>query len=136
VVLNKVDLCPDFAARIAEVESVAPDVTSIPLSALDSVGPLRVHIEGRTVVLLGSSGAGKSTIVNGLLGESHQSTQSVRESDSRGRHTTTSRMLFPLPGGGALIDTPGLRELALWAGEEALDEAFSDIAAVAAGVPV
>jgi len=133
VVLNKVDLCPDFAARIAEVESVAPDVTSIPLSALDSVGPLRVHIDGRTVVLLGSSGAGKSTIVNGLLGESHQSTQSVRESDSRGRHTTTSRMLFPLPGGGALIDTPGLRELALWAGEDSLDEAFSDIAAVAVG---
>jgi ribosome biogenesis GTPase len=90
-------------------------------------------VRGRTVVLLGSSGAGKSTIANGLLGDERLATNAVRASDSRGRHTTTSRMLIPLPGGGAIIDTPGMRELQLWAGEDSLDEVFAEITALARG---
>ena len=83
------------------------------------------------MVLVGSSGAGKSTIANALLGKSRQATHSVRESDSRGRHTTTGRMLIELPDGGSLIDTPGLRELALWAMQDSVDDVFSGIAALA-----
>ena len=88
---------------------------------------------GRTVALLGSSGVGKSTIVNRLLGEERFRTHEVRESDSRGRHTTTHRELVPLPQGGALIDTPGMRELQLWASQESVDAAFDEIAELAAG---
>ena len=134
VALNKAELCEDAAARLAEVQAIAPpDTPCVTLSALESVEPLRPHIGSGTVVLLGSSGAGKSTIVNALLGEDHQSTRAVRAHDSKGQHTTTHRMLFALPGGGALIDTPGLRELALWAGQPALDEVFGEIAGLAAG---
>ncbi len=131
VVLNKVDLCGDLDARIVEVEKIAAESPVICVSAQtsDGVEPLRNFIaSGRTVALLGSSGVGKSTIVNQLLGENRQQVREVRESDSRGRHTTTHRELLPLPGGGALIDTPGMRELQLWAGQGSLDSAFSDIA--------
>ena len=131
IALNKADACEDPAARVDEIRAMAPDVECVALSALESIEPLR-HLAGAgTLVLLGSSGAGKSTIANALLGDAHQATQPVREHDSRGRHTTTHRMLFPLPGGGALIDTPGLRELALWAGQPALDEVFAEIAVLA-----
>jgi ribosome biogenesis GTPase len=88
-------------------------------------------LPGRTVALLGSSGTGKSTLVNRLLGYDKQRTLAVRESDDRGRHTTTHRELIPLPSGALVIDTPGLREIQLWAGEASLGEAFSDIAAFA-----
>ena len=89
---------------------------------------------GKTCVLLGSSGAGKSTIVNHLLGEEAQPVSPVREGDDRGRHTTTHRELIPLPGGAMLIDTPGLREVQLWTGEneDGLEQAFDDISALAA----
>ena len=97
------------------------------LSALD-----RFIGAGRTVALLGSSGVGKSTLVNRFLGEERFRTKDVRESDSRGRHTTTHRELVPLPGGGALIDTPGMRELQLWASQESVDAAFDEIAELAA----
>jgi ribosome biogenesis GTPase len=129
VALNKADLCPDWPTRLAEVRNITSFATA--LSALESVTPLTDAARGRTVVLLGSSGAGKSTIANALLGEARQATQPVRESDSRGRHTTTHRMLIDLPGGGALIDTPGLRELALWAGQDSVDEVFAGIAELA-----
>jgi ribosome biogenesis GTPase len=129
VALNKRDICPDWPARLAEVQALATNAAA--LSAHESVAPIAEAVRGRTVVLLGSSGAGKSTIANALLGEPRQATQPVRESDSRGRHTTTHRMLIELPGGGALIDTPGLRELALWAGEDSVDEVFDGIAALA-----
>jgi ribosome biogenesis GTPase len=87
---------------------------------------------GRTVALLGSSGVGKSTIVNRLIGEDRLPTAQVRSSDSRGRHTTTRRELLPLAEGGALIDTPGMRELQLWAGQESVGRAFEEIAEIGA----
>ena len=133
VALNKVELCEDPGAKIAQIRSIAPEIACVAMSAIESVEPLRKHIGGGTAVLLGSSGVGKSTIVNSLLGEERQLTRPVREHDSRGQHATTHRMLFPLPGGGALIDTPGLRELGLWASQLALDEAFADIAKIATG---
>jgi ribosome biogenesis GTPase len=86
---------------------------------------------GKTVALLGSSGVGKSTLVNTLLGEERLATGAVREDDERGRHTTTHRELVQLPGGALLLDTPGMRELQLYADEEALDTAFSDVAELA-----
>jgi ribosome biogenesis GTPase len=123
------DVCPDWPARLADLHAITRDAFA--LSAHESIAPIVDATRGRTSVLLGSSGAGKSTIANALLGESRQATQPVRESDSRGRHTTTRRMLVELPGGGALIDTPGLRELALWAGQDSVDEVFADIASLA-----
>ncbi len=83
--------------------------------------------KGQTIVLLGSSGVGKSTLVNRLLQEERQTTQAVRESDSRGRHTTTSRELFLLPCGAMIIDTPGLRELQLWNAADGLSQTFADV---------
>src|SRR5262249_4319299 len=84
-------------------------------------------IPDETVALVGSSGAGKSTLINRLLGRDRQQTTEVRESDSRGRHTTTHRQLFKMPTGAMLIDTPGLRELALWSGEDSIDGTFPEI---------
>ena len=129
VVLNKMDVCAEWPARLGDVQAITRNAAV--LSAHESVAPIVGLVRGRTLVLLGSSGAGKSTIINALLGESRQPTQPVRESDSRGRHTTTRRMLIELPDGGALIDTPGLRELALWAGQDSVDDVFAGIAALA-----
>ncbi len=129
VALNKMDACAEWRARLADVRAIQSN--AVALSAHESVAPIAEAVPGRTVVLLGSSGAGKSTIANALLGETRQATQPVRESDSRGRHTTTRRMLIELPCSGALIDTPGLRELALWAGQESVDDVFAGITALA-----
>jgi ribosome biogenesis GTPase len=131
IVLNKADLSGLVAEAIVEVTRIAGDARVVALSAHNSVEPLAGMVRGRTVAFLGSSGVGKSTIANGLLGDQRQAIGAVRVSDSRGRHTTTSRMLLPLPGGGALIDNPGMRELQLWASEETLAETFEDIAAFA-----
>jgi ribosome biogenesis GTPase len=135
VVLNKSDLCDDLAARLAETAEVAGAAPIVTVNTRSASGilPLRAHLAaGRTVALLGSSGVGKSSIVNCLTGDDRLRTAEVRESDSRGRHTTTYRELIVLPEGGALIDTPGMRELQLWAGEDALDQAFDEIAELAA----
>lgn len=136
VVLNKADLCGDVAARIGEAAAVARGLPVVAASTLEPGGldGVRAHLAfGRTVALVGSSGAGKSSIANGLLGAARLRTGEVRASDSRGRHTTTHRELVALPQGGALIDTPGLRELQLWAGESSVESAFDEIAALAAG---
>ncbi len=134
VVLNKADLCPDIEARLAETAAVARGAPIVPATTRTPRGldGLRAFLAyGRTVALLGSSGVGKSAIVNGFLGEERLRTKEVRESDNRGRHTTTSRELIPLSGGGVVIDTPGMRELQLWAGQESVDWAFDEIAEIA-----
>ena len=135
VVLNKADVVEDAEEKRAEVERVAPGVPVLLLSAKRGEGfeQLLPYVgRGRTVALLGSSGVGKSTIVNRLLGAEVQRTQEVRLADARGRHTTTHRELFVLPRGGLLLDTPGMRELQLLVSERGLRETFEDIEATAA----
>jgi ribosome biogenesis GTPase len=135
VVLNKADLCEDVAARLAEVEAVAAGIDVIAVSAHTGAGldALRILMKpGRTLALLGSSGVGKSTLVNALLGDARLKTAAVRDDDSRGRHTTTHRELIVAPGGGMVIDTPGMRELQLLADEDSLERAFDDVAQLAA----
>ncbi len=133
VILNKADICADAAARVAEVESHAVGVPVHSISALRSEGIEAVRAcirDGMTVALVGSSGAGKSTLVNALLGEERMRAGEVRPSDGRGCHVTTHRQLVLLPGGGLLLDTPGMRELQLL-DEEGIDTVFGDIAALA-----
>jgi ribosome biogenesis GTPase len=135
LLLNKADLCDDLAARVAAVQAIAGDAPVLTSSAVagDGLTALSDYLQpGQTVVLLGSSGVGKSTITNALLGDERQSVRGVREDDSRGRHTTTARELFELPGGGLLIDTPGMRSMELSEATEGLDMTFSDIEAYAA----
>jgi ribosome biogenesis GTPase len=137
LVLTKADLCADPAARAKEAEKAAPGVPIVTVSVKVGVGLdalLRWLEPGRTVVLFGSSGVGKSTIVNALLGEERKATRAVREHDHRGKHTTAHRELVVLPSGALLVDTPGIRELGLLGNEEgALGEAFADIEALMTG---
>lgn len=136
VVLNKADLAGDLAARVAEIAALAP---AVPVHAVSCRMPATLDVlrqylgVGRTGALLGSSGVGKSTIVNRLIGEDLLRTRDVRESDSRGRHTSTARQMVLLPGSGVLIDTPGMRELQLWDSGEGMAGAFTDIETLAAG---
>lgn len=135
VVLNKADLADDVDGRLVAVDAIAPGVATVPVSARtgDGLDVLRTHLRpGITAAILGSSGVGKSTLVNALLGEDRQQTAEVRESDSRGRHTTTHRELFELPGGALLVDTPGIRALEVLGAEEGVDTAFDDVADIAA----
>jgi ribosome biogenesis GTPase len=135
IVLTKADLCTDAADRVRAVEAVAGGAPVAALSAqigegLDALAPTLSR--GITAILLGSSGAGKSTLLNRLMGRAVMATGAVRADDDKGRHTTRHRELFLLPGGAMLIDAPGLRELALDVGADALDASFADIAALAA----
>ena len=134
VVLNKADLADDVDGRLVAVEAIAPGVATVAVSAWTGQGldGLRSHLRpGETAAILGSSGVGKSTLVNALLGEDRQATAAVRGSDSRGRHTTTHRELFVLPGGALLVDTPGIRALEVLGSEGGVREAFDDIADLA-----
>jgi ribosome biogenesis GTPase len=134
IVLNKADLAADREAQVAETETVAFGVPVHAVSAEtgEGVGDLCRHLAGnRTVALLGSSGVGKSSIINRLLGEERFRIGEVR-ADGRGRHTTTHRELVPVPGGGVIVDTPGLRELQLWETDDGLDQAFVDVAGLIA----
>ncbi|MCL6458594.1 MAG: ribosome small subunit-dependent GTPase A [Gorillibacterium sp.] len=130
IVLSKADLCLNATALIAQAEAVAPGVPVFAVSVVTGEGMDRLTpylLPGQTLTLLGSSGAGKSSLVNYLSGVEVQTVQGVREDDSRGRHTTTHRELFRLPDGALMIDTPGMREIQLWSTEEGLSEAFADI---------
>lgn len=129
VVLTKADLCENTDERLSAVQAVAIGVDIITTSAIELDGYEQVlpYIkEGHTIALIGSSGVGKSTLINRLLGENRIDTNGLRN-DDKGRHTTTRRELFLLPNGGLVIDTPGMRELGLWNAAEGLDKTFSDI---------
>lgn len=130
VVLSKLDLCddPEAARRAAEEVARGVDVHLVSGVTGEGIEGLRAYAGGnRTVALVGASGVGKSTLANRLLGEELLATQEVRAGDQRGRHTTTVRQLVVLPGGGVLVDTPGLRALALWDASEGLGETFADV---------
>lgn len=134
VVLTKPDRAEDLDAALREARAAAPGVDVEVASGLtgEGVATLAARLRpDRTGVLVGPSGAGKSTLVNALLGHEAQRTAPVRASDRRGVHTTSGRALFALPGGGALVDGPGIRELRLW-DASGLDAAFEDLAAIAA----
>jgi ribosome biogenesis GTPase len=130
VVLNKADLATDIASDLAAVTRVAPNTPVHVVSALSGDG-LAALVEllapGLTVCLLGSSGVGKSTMTNALLGSERQHVRATRADDDRGRHTTTRRELFVLPSGALLIDTPGLRAVGVWDDGSALDDVFADV---------
>lgn len=130
VLLTKADLCVDVPREITLVEGIAPNVKVRALSSKTNEG-LKIFEEtltqGKTGVLLGSSGVGKSTLINWLVGKALQATGEIRKEDGKGRHTTTARRLIRLPSGGMLIDTPGMRELQVWEGEDGLTNAFEDI---------
>jgi ribosome biogenesis GTPase / thiamine phosphate phosphatase len=135
IVLNKADLCSELDTVLHDSQRHAPGVPIVAVSALErwDLDVLVRQVErGETAALIGSSGAGKSTIVNALLGDARQPTSPVRESDSKGRHTTTHRELIQMPGGWLLMDLPGLRELQLWADPERIDDAFAEITDLAA----
>ncbi|MEV6007144.1 ribosome small subunit-dependent GTPase A [Streptomyces sp. NPDC051976] len=134
VVLTKADLVPDTTHLLADAEAAAPGVQVLVASAATGEGldVLGAVLAGGTAVLLGQSGAGKSTLTNALLGREVQEVQATRDADGKGRHTTTTRDLLPLPGGGVLIDTPGLRGVGLWDAEAGLTQVFSEIEELAA----
>ncbi|WP_329363698.1 ribosome small subunit-dependent GTPase A [Streptomyces sp. NBC_00669] len=134
VVLTKADLVPDTTHLLADAEAAAPGVRVVVASAesgegLDELGEL---LAGGSTVLLGQSGAGKSTLTNALAGVSVQEVQATRDADGKGRHTTTTRDMVPLPDGGVLIDTPGLRGVGLWDAETGLGQVFAEIEQLAA----
>ena len=134
VVLNKTDLASDIVEFTAQCEAVSPGIPVYAVSALEGEGleQLRRHlIPGKTVAFLGSSGVGKSTLINRLVGQELLDVGAVRNADGKGRHTTTHRELVCLPGGGAVIDNPGMREIAVWGDEGGLVSAFPEVEALA-----
>jgi ribosome biogenesis GTPase len=136
VVLTKADLCDDVAAAVAEVAEDALGVEVLPVSSVTGSGIDAVRGllgPGRTGAMVGPSGVGKSSLANALAGETLAVTREIRDSDGRGRHTTTARELHLLPAGGMLIDTPGMRELGLYDDAEGVDTAYADVASLAAG---
>jgi len=134
VVLTKADLCDDVAAAVEQVAEDALGVAVLPVSSLTTSGvnPVRELLgPGRTAAMVGPSGVGKSSLANALAGRPIAATREIRD-DGRGRHTTTARELHVLPGGGLLVDTPGMRELALYDDEEGVATAYADVTSLAA----
>lgn len=134
VVLTKADLCGDVAARVAELDAISRGARCLAIDALSGAGVDAVEalcVEGDTLALVGSSGVGKSTLVNRLMGGAVAATGAVRARDDRGKHTTTRRELFFTRQGAAVIDTPGMRELGLWGDDRDVDEVFDDLALIA-----
>ncbi len=133
IILNKIDLCDEVEEKILQVEEISLGVNIHSISAVNKVGvdKLRQYLSNnKTIGLFGSSGVGKSTLINALLECNQLETGEVRESDNKGRHTTTWRELVIIPSGGVIIDTPGMRELQIWSSENELDEMFEDIIAL------
>jgi ribosome biogenesis GTPase len=138
LLLTKSDLCDSPAAAVADIRARLGNVPTHAVSALtgDGLEALAPYLNsGRTAAMLGTSGVGKSTLLNRLLGLDRQAVSPVRADDDRGRHTTTRRELVALPSGGLLIDSPGIRELQLWAEAADVDAAFNDLARLAEGCP-
>ena len=136
IILNKADICLEVRDRIAEAISLAPGVPVLAVSATAGrgIGDILNYIgPGQTVAFLGSSGVGKSSLVNRLLGRTAQEVRGTDSCTARGLHTTSARQLFLLPSGGLIMDTPGMRELQVWSVDAGLDTAFEDIKALAEG---
>ena len=134
IVLNKVDLCSDPDGYIRDAEDIALGAPVYAASATENIGitDIRKYIApGQTAALLGSSGVGKSALINALLGSETQATSETRAVDGKGRHTTTNRELILLPGGGLVMDTPGMREIQMWGNETDLQDSFNDIESLA-----
>jgi ribosome biogenesis GTPase len=130
IILSKADLYEQVAERMNEVAAIAPGVPVFAVSSLTGSGLDEIKgflFEGSTTALLGSSGVGKSTLINSLMGDEVQKVQQISGFEDKGRHTSTHRELFILPNGSLMIDTPGMRELQMWDGEDGLSEAFDDI---------
>lgn len=130
ILLTKADTCDDPQAPLAAVRAIAGDVEVLSVSSVTGEG-LEAVLDrltcGLTAVLIGMSGVGKSTLANALIGEDRQATQAVRQGDDRGRHTTTQRELLLVPGGGMIMDTPGIRELAMWDAADGVSATFDDV---------
>jgi ribosome biogenesis GTPase / thiamine phosphate phosphatase len=130
IVLTKADLCRDINNKVRDVKSIAIGVPIHVISSVhrEGIETLQQYIkQGQTIGLLGSSGVGKSTLINCLIGKEVQRVNEIRESDDRGKHTTTHRELILLPNGGLIMDTPGMRELQVWEADDGLDQMYEDI---------